>query len=448
MARPDHNLNSRFRRWYNRFPQHRSKDDPDHLCETCRHLDFSILFQHWHSDAQTAADDYVKLGPFSEIKREMTRKICGLVTSTIETVIASSPSRFVRERESEDFTLSEWYLSPSTVCIHPHGQSYQLFLVPNIFDAERSGNKAHTHSSWPFGLRLLGSNPRHVRRVPHNQLDFAWLKGVMDQCDLLTRMPPRDFQRQVRVVDVEDMRIVDLPDQAKYVALSYPWGGVKQLNLCKENESALRERGGLTEKWEEIPRTIQDFITLVAEVKERYAWVDSLSILQDDETEDKPQQMSQMGEIYQHSHFTVHAVSGSDANYGLPRVRPMPRLFRQLVVQIGNQEISNMLPWLNDEDYDRCGGTWGSRAWTYQERFMSQRSVFLGDFGIEINCLHTASPEDEHCKHPRWHGRYFATGNVIFWVGQDSRCEPYIKDPTSFDLYTQIVSEYTERTLT
>ncbi|KAG4439335.1 hypothetical protein IFR05_005210 [Cadophora sp. M221] len=294
-SRPDHNLNSRFKRWYIRFPQHRSKDDPDHL----------------------SANDYVELGPFSEIKKETTCKICRLITGTIEMVITHSPRKFIQEREDEgsvDFVLSKWYLSPSMVCMSPHGQSYQLFLVPNIFDAQRSGSKAHTHSSWPFGLRLLGSNPRHGRRVPHDQVDFAWLKETMDQCDGLTKMPPRDFHPKVRVVDVKDMRIVELPDQQRYVTLSYAWGGVVQLKLRKENESALRQSGSLTKRWDEIPRTIQDFFTLVAKVDERYAWVDSLSILQDDDAEALEQQMSQMGEIYRHSHFTVHSVSGSVDN--------------------------------------------------------------------------------------------------------------------------------------
>jgi hypothetical protein len=158
--------------------------------------------------------------------------------------------------------------------------------------------------------------------------------------------------------------------------------------------------------------------------------------------------MDQMGQVYRHSHFTIHAVSGRDANYGLPRVHPTPRVFKQLIVRIGGQDISNKLPWLYAEGYGNCGGIWGSRAWTYQERFMSQRSVFLGDFGIEINCWHTASPEDEHCRHPNWQGRPKASGGVYFWDGQDPRCEPYIRNHTSFDLYTQIVSEYTERNLT
>lgn len=445
--RPDHNLNSLYKPWYNRFPQRSRKGDTDYLCETCCHLDFNILCQR-HSDSPTPADDYVKLGYFAEIKQETACKLCRMITNTVELVLAHNPSQIVKERARDDFTQCEWFMSPTMLCTPRGGHSYQLYLVPQVFRTAERGTTAHLHRNWPFALRLLGSSPGHGRRVPPDQVDFAWLKRTVDECDNLTEMPPREFRRQVRVIDVVDMCVVDLPNQARYITLSYPWGGLPQLELLTTNEAFLRQAGSIKETWEKLPCTIQDFLILVKEVKERYAWVDRMTILQDDPDGDQFEQMGQMGEIYRHSHFTIHAVSGCDANYGLPRVRPTPRVFKQLIVQISGHEMSNKLPWLDVEGYSNCGGAWGSRAWTYQERFMSQRSVFLGDFGIDINCWHTASPEDENCRHPNWHGRPKACGGIYFWDGQDPRCEPCITKHTPFDVYTQVVSEYTARELT
>jgi Heterokaryon incompatibility protein (HET) len=167
-----------------------------------------------------------------------------------------------------------------------------------------------------------------------------------------------------------------------------------------------------------------------------------------DDQEDVRQQVEQMGEIYRQSYFTIFAISGNDANYGLPGVRVAPRKFRQVVVNIGHLRVSNTLPWMEEEDL-LFDGAWGSRGWTFQERFFAQRGVFIGDYGVIINCLHTYSPEDEHCTHSLTREEGDLTdGTTIFYSGQDKRCKPYIMNSTAFDTYTEIISEYTQRHLT
>jgi hypothetical protein len=77
------------------------------------------------------------------------------------------------------------------------------------------------------------------------------------------------------------MRIVSLDCEARYVTLSYPWGGAKQVKLMRDMEKCYREPGSLL--MHELPRTIQDAITLVLAIGERHLWVNSLCILQDNE---------------------------------------------------------------------------------------------------------------------------------------------------------------------
>lgn len=95
-------------------------------------------------------------------------------------------------------------------------------------------------------------------------------------------------------------------------------------------------------------------------------------------------------------------------------------------------------------------GTWGSRAWTFQERFNAQRSLFLSDYGAIFNYKHTYSSGDEHCSHPRiGEGRDIATGDMVSFAGQDKRCEPYLKSVrTGSDDYARYVCEYTQRKMT
>jgi hypothetical protein len=101
----------------------------------------------------------------------------------------------------------------------------------------------------------------------------------------------------------------------------------------------------------------------VSRVGERYLWLDSLCIVQDDEIDVK-QQMEQMGEIYRHSYFTIFAISGQDANYGLPGARPGTRKLKQVFQRVGDLTIANALPWMEEEDLLRAGA-WGSRGWTF-----------------------------------------------------------------------------------
>lgn len=51
-------------------------------------------------------------------------------------------------------------------------------------------------------------------------------------------------------------------------------------------------------------------------LQERYLWVDSICILQDDEVK-RPEQLENMASIYGNASVTIIAVQGADARYGL-----------------------------------------------------------------------------------------------------------------------------------
>jgi hypothetical protein len=78
---------------------------------------------------------------------------------------------------------------------------------------------------------------------------------------------------------------------------------------------------GLSTLAETFPRSIQETITFVSELGERYLWIDSLCIVQDDETV-KHGQVMNMEAIYGNASFTIIAAGGEDADAGLPGVVP------------------------------------------------------------------------------------------------------------------------------
>jgi Heterokaryon incompatibility protein (HET) len=68
------------------------------------------------------------------------------------------------------------------------------------------------------------------------------------------------------------------------------------------------------------PNTVKDAIDLVESLGERYLWVDSLCIVQDDD-EWKCSQINNMASIYANSHLTIIAADGDSSDYGLRGLR-------------------------------------------------------------------------------------------------------------------------------
>jgi hypothetical protein len=83
---------------------------------------------------------------------------------------------------------------------------------------------------------------------------------------------------------------------------------------------------------ERIPITILNAIHFVRFLGERYLWVDSLCIVQDDDEDRKPEQLNSMAAIYANGSLNIVAADGSNAAYGLRGVRelskPMERNIR------------------------------------------------------------------------------------------------------------------------
>ncbi len=66
----------------------------------------------------------------------------------------------------------------------------------------------------------------------------------------------------------------------------------------------------------EIPRTIEDAITVVRMIGERYLWVDALCIQQDNPRELR-EMIRNMDQVFKNSILTIVAESGEHADEGL-----------------------------------------------------------------------------------------------------------------------------------
>ncbi|KAH6716959.1 putative tol protein [Leptodontidium sp. MPI-SDFR-AT-0119] len=135
-----------------------------------------------------------------------------------------------------------------------------------------------------------------------------------------------------------------LRERGQYAALSYCWGDpphpfVTTADLIQDPSQR---------DWSQLPATIQDAIRVTRALGLRYLWVDSLCIIQDDES-DMMNQIQLMGMIYKNATVTIAAARSPDT------------------------------PELPDEPLDR-------RGWTLQESLLSPRILYYGSKDLIWKC--------------------------------------------------------------
>lgn len=83
----------------------------------------------------------------------------------------------------------------------------------------------------------------------------------------------------------------------RYLALSYVWGNMVTFQTLKTDFCELEEDGSILRVRDRLPQVINDAITLISALEDRFLWVDALCIVQDDER-DKQARIPHMGMIY------------------------------------------------------------------------------------------------------------------------------------------------------
>ena len=132
-----------------------------------------------------------------------------------------------------------------------------------------------------------------------------------------------------------------------------------------------------------IPRTINDAIDFVRNMGYRFLWVDSLCIVQDDDSE-KHDQISIMHKIYSAAYATIVQHTGNDANAGLPGVRLGSRSMLATKVHIDETIL------IAQSDYSvpfiLSNSLHGTRGWTMQEVLLSSRCLHFFDKQVTFVC--------------------------------------------------------------
>lgn len=169
-------------------------------------------------------------------------------------------------------------------------------------------------------------------------------------------------------------------DCGKYVALSYCWGHTEQLRTMRASLEEHQRRIDLAA----LSLTVRQAVELTRNLGLRYLWVDALCIIQDS-AGDWERESSVMGQVYSNAYLTLMAGGSSDTREGLfpartpPAVPPYCFEYRRLASSEAGRVFGGV-------PASRGLGILTSRAWTFQEDVLSNRSLAFGEQQLFFRC--------------------------------------------------------------
>lgn len=168
-----------------------------------------------------------------------------------------------------------------------------------------------------------------------------------------------------------------------YAALSYCWGGDQDAKTTTDLYPQYVRRINVCD----LPKSVQDAISVTVELGLNYLWVDSLCIIQDD-CNDMEMELMRMPDIYSQATVTISASRANSAYDGFLQRRIPPAgsftlPYRNPSGGVGSVTlISEGIHPLEPLD---------KRAWVLQERLLSPRVLDFGTLQTRWTCTGTPS---------------------------------------------------------
>ena len=276
------------------------------------------------------------------------------------------------------------------------GEVYVVFVPSDRYTRPSSD----APSVYPNDALFLG------RPIDSTGKNRALMKSWLDLCEhkhgdrcCTVVGPSKEFLKMLKssyfgVIDTFTLQLTNLPHKSplyeRYVALSYVWGEGEKYKTLLENVMRHRMHGGLEAVMHKLPQAIQDAITLVPTLGIRYLWVDSLCIVQDSARSWKLNAFD-MHLIYGHATLTICAADGKDSTEGL---RAMHRKKHNSAQHTAEIQPGFRLMLTKPPEPAIRKTTWDSRAWTFQERLLSPRTLIFVDGRVYFQCRSTGMSED------------------------------------------------------
>lgn len=246
---------------------------------------------------------------------------------------------------------------------------------------------------------------------PTSQESFDQIRHWHDNCiKEHIKCPRQDLPLPRRLLDVlartddgtDGVTLVEtgglskLPNNTRYVALSYCWGGWTGLITKKENLESMMRNISL----EELPAVVKDAIYVCRRYGVQYLWVDAFCICQDDAVEWQNEAVN-MANVYGGCEFVISVLTSSKANEGFLKERNFKP------VSLGSVKVSygtwcdsvtlfiRRIPRSLDEEFEHS--PLNRRAWLLQEKILGPAVLHYGRDQLiwECNTGHLCSETRE-----------------------------------------------------
>jgi hypothetical protein len=194
-----------------------------------------------------------------------------------------------------------------------------------------------------------------------------------------------------RILDVSGpdvkLHLASDGEKGSYVCLSHRWGSSQMITTSMQT---LEERThGIP--WASLPKTFQDAVEFVRKLDIRFLWIDSLCIVQDDNS-DWQVESGRMASVYQNALLTLAATASSGCDGGLYQQAADKQLitcansspFRVYVrPQIKHWAVEKDFPSLHQ--YPLL-----TRGWVLQERLLARRVLHFASKELVWECKEMA----------------------------------------------------------
>lgn len=218
-----------------------------------------------------------------------------------------------------------------------------------------------------------------------------------------------------------------------YIALSYCWGPVASDTYLTNSSTFQARKAGI--QYNDLPPLFQDVVDIAFMFGIEYIWIDRLCIIQGDKSDFKCQ-APKMGEIYGNASFTIAAASATSENDRISMQRDSRwRMSANLSVNVLNVGTINV--GLRRRSYpigqEAGGGNYGkisSRAWIWQERLLSARTVFYtpSELKFECRCHSVWEGSGQGVTGPSWSAQLDNNISHASWLS-------LVEEYTSRDIY-------------
>lgn len=297
---------------------------------------------------------------------------------------------YYKSSEAEDIT---W--TPGGFYVGPTMESWDTFTLAgdndvSLFDVKKSSTAEQTHHPYLGRFNIPSGDTGSEKALDRLR---RWLSRCTVEHTHCGGVDPKLMPH--RVLEIEDyktgrVRVINSRGMhEKYACLSHRW--------CHETEVASLLKANLEEYAERVPDValytlLKDAIRIAGLAGLRFIWIDCLCIIQDD-ADDWTVEAATMASVYENAFLTI-ASSGCDDSSTLFSKAPPSFMAELKPPSSANVLVRPQLQhpvWRRADHYCEFSTAAEyplmSRAWVYQERLLSRRTVHLTKQELVWECV-------------------------------------------------------------